>query len=797
MRESGGNGRESANGTAAKQSARKGQENVRSVADLDERVKKMENLIDQIVNKVGRGHRGNNDNATEPSMTIEERLEFTERRLEETLEKLKEGTPPLKKTNKKTKYVPFQFAEVPNDEIFPQHITAKFATVEEKTQICPYMMREEIENNTKSSPLSIVTANNYSFIIKCRTPGQARMLLKTTEICGRSCNMQIHSHYNFTKGLIFIHEYDFSDTETFLSDLKESDDRIEEAAVAHFIKTRNEYSKAIIITFRGSTLPNFVDIPGESTETKVIPFKSKPMMCSKCLQYNHTKKYCRQQSHRCRKCSEEGHSVGECVADTPKCVHCGGEHESGDRSCERSIEEQSILDIQEREKVGRRRAKQMIEFPLTTGAPTNETDNFPTHFTLKLLSNVTETQDKAPKTLNPFAIFKTVSSYLGGKPVSIRGQGKDYIVQVANEEHSRKITGLKMICGKPCQIFEHKYYNMTKALIYTNDYHIRDINRLTQELRKQGVAVLEEAAWLKPKNKLSRAFIAYFKLNILPDFIDILGERSRTKVYEYKPNPMICQKCQEYSHTKNNCKKPIKYAICRRCSDTHPTEQCPNNELKCFHCGEGHRVGNNSCPKHQIEREILCMQNKYKVNRQQAINRMEAANPNYKTILSKVISTTKAIKGHERSDVRNRDVVQPEHFGGRNRTFDRLESILCNPSEEVMEFNTIMQQTPEHYTSENNPEIRNQVLHLYNNPKSPIINSEEYHPSQPLDDYPTNREELERLKRLTAKRKSHRSTSLVSHDTRDSSEDDQLGGLSQLSTRPAKSRKKLEELCLN
>ena len=44
-----------------------------------------------------------------------------------------------------------------------------------------------------------------------------------------------------------------------------------------------------------------------------------------------------------------------------------------------------------------------------------------------------------------------------------------------------------------------------------------------------------------------------FMYDKLPNFIRIPGEAERTKVYEYKDQPMLCKKCWKYGHTEKRC----------------------------------------------------------------------------------------------------------------------------------------------------------------------------------------------------------------------------------------------------
>ena len=79
----------------------------------------------------------------------------------------------------------------------------------------------------------------------------------------------------------------------------------------------------------------------------------------------------------------------------------------------------------------------------------------------------------------------------------------------------------------------------------------------------------------------------------LPTFIDVPGEKARTRVLEYKKTLVFCRKCQEFGHSQKWCSN---LARCGKCSETgHETRDCEVRSLKCYHCGEQHFTGNREC----------------------------------------------------------------------------------------------------------------------------------------------------------------------------------------------------------
>ena len=55
-----------------------------------------------------------------------------------------------------------------------------------------------------------------------------------------------------------------------------------------------------------------------------------------------------------------------------------------------------------------------------------------------------------------------------------------------------------------------------------------------------------------------------------------------TKVIEYKRRPLMCKRCLEYGHSKNQCEKEHRYDKCA--TSRHVKEECSSNEARGHHC---------------------------------------------------------------------------------------------------------------------------------------------------------------------------------------------------------------------
>ena len=72
----------------------------------------------------------------------------------------------------------------------------------------------------------------------------------------------------------------------------------------------------------------------------------------------------------------------------------------------------------------------------------------------------------------------------------------------------------------------------------------------------QVISKVEVATWITPRNPLTSALLVTFCQSNPPEYLDILGERARSKVYEYHDKPMMRKKMLGIqSHTKTMYKQ--------------------------------------------------------------------------------------------------------------------------------------------------------------------------------------------------------------------------------------------------
>jgi hypothetical protein len=97
------------------------------------------------------------------------------------------------------------------------------------------------------------------------------------------------------------------------------------------------YGSMVIYVTKASDARRLLDeryfhLAGESASTNVFERRQGPAQCYNCWETGH-KAFACSKTQRCGKCAETGHRHRDCQAVEPKCVPCGGPHESFSRNC--------------------------------------------------------------------------------------------------------------------------------------------------------------------------------------------------------------------------------------------------------------------------------------------------------------------------------------------------------------------------------------------------------------------------------------------------------------------------------
>jgi hypothetical protein len=118
---------------------------------------------------------------------------------------------------------------------------------------------------------------------------------------------------------------------------KENNVKVEKIAWLSKRDNFKAYGSMLVYLTRNSDVQRllqeeFFHIGGESATTAPFTPFSGLIQCYKCQEIGHKAFKC-QKTQVCGKCAEQGHHYSECSTAIPKCVPCGGPHESYSWNC--------------------------------------------------------------------------------------------------------------------------------------------------------------------------------------------------------------------------------------------------------------------------------------------------------------------------------------------------------------------------------------------------------------------------------------------------------------------------------
>ena len=240
---------------------------------------------------------------------------------------------------------------------FPTHFDLKM-NEQNKRIFIPWLLEKCIERHIGSKPKSIRTSNKTIFVVEVNSKEQSTVVQEITNINGISAEISVNNFAHLNRGLIYIYGYNMNNFESFKASLMEQHD-VQDVTEATWIKTRsNNRLVPLLLTFH-KEVPQFIDIPGEMMKTRVVEYKQRPLMCKKCLIYEHGKNNC-EEEQRCGKCSDTGHNRTKCTEQKVRCFHCEGDHEAGNRMCSEQRYQEEIVAVQRKERVSWAQAKVIV-----------------------------------------------------------------------------------------------------------------------------------------------------------------------------------------------------------------------------------------------------------------------------------------------------------------------------------------------------------------------------------------------------------------------------------------------------
>ena len=252
-----------------------------------------------------------------------------------------------------------------------------------------------------------------------------------------------------------------------------------EVTRATFIKPRNQTAKALMVKFRGDSWPEYIKEAGEHQLTKVYAYKDKPLQCHKCQKYGHDTKRCSADDYTCGTCAAS-HRTEQCTSSELKCSNCAEQHSAIDANCKIRQKEDKVLDIQKRNKVGKRMARDILEGRHKVGQYV-EDQRYERYIQIK-------SDRDATRTICPFEVQKCLNNELDLLEEDVQAVREGYTVKAKSEQQFRKVMQLKAILGIPCAAAEDSpavgMYNSARGLVYINEYDVTDTAGFEEGLKR-------------------------------------------------------------------------------------------------------------------------------------------------------------------------------------------------------------------------------------------------------------------------------------------------------------------------
>lgn len=192
----------------------------------------------------------------------------------------------------------------------------------------------------------------------------------------------------------------------------------------------------------------------------------------------------------------------------------------------------------------------------------------------------------------------------------------------------------------------HKSLNICKGTFYSEDLSEDKVEDMFEELKRKNKTAVRFERMKKYEKGVEAGYLnrylAEFEATSLPEFVSFGYMRFRLQ--RFYDNPIRCNKCQKYGHTKNHCTGEL---ICRTCSLAIPHEPADNcGPTKCANCGGPHPANDIDCAERQKEVYIKRLQVDKRISHYQARREFQRMNQNpvFCEKFAQVVGATPTVK---------------------------------------------------------------------------------------------------------------------------------------------------------
>lgn len=268
-------------------------------------------------------------------------------------------------------------------------------------------------------------------------------------------------------------------------------------------------------------------------------------------------------------------------------------------------------------------------------------------------------------------------------------------VQILNETHYRQVVKELEKTSKQFYTYQLKSTKGLTIVIKGIEAGV-DTNEILKALEEQN---FEAKSVFNILNK-NRQPQPLYKVELLPDgkklkkgevhpvylLRYLLNRRITVEEPRKRKDPIQCQNCQEFGHTKAYCKLA---SICVICANVHSTNQCPENRenataKKCSNCGGSHTANYRGCPV------FTALKNKIKQNGKSLVPQRITENHDIQNQhfppLAKNTGTNLQNTCHNTHQMSYANIVSQNDQNNSHSSFETIISSFANKIETFMNF---------------------------------------------------------------------------------------------------------------
>lgn len=229
--------------------------------------------------------------------------------------------------------------------------------------LSPFLLAKTIQHATGTCTKQIKSsALGYTIELSEKEAGK----LEGQKIGLQTIAVTKHPFLNAQKGVVYYPAFMFTTEDEILEGLKEENvkeiSRILKKGPTKKFEVENQPEKGLtntgnfVLSFEAMEIPKKVKIGLELVEVRqYIP---KPSHCNNCHSWQHSAKFCRNET-KCGKCAAS-HKEEDCEKTELTCCNCKGNHHARSRACDDYKKEEAIIKYATDNKISRREARSRL-----------------------------------------------------------------------------------------------------------------------------------------------------------------------------------------------------------------------------------------------------------------------------------------------------------------------------------------------------------------------------------------------------------------------------------------------------